>query len=211
MRTELDVADLAADVTYRLLTASVVPRPIAWVSTRSADGVDNIAPHSFFTIASTNPPVVQFTSVGEKDSLRNAVATGEFVVCFAPEALTRPINESATDFPPDQSEFDAVGIEREPSLTVAPSRVADSPVALECVLERAIEVGDSTIVLGRVQHIALDPAVVDDSDGLPHPRIDLMRPMSRLGRNEWGSLGEIHDIPREPYEQRLRRQAEQAQ
>ncbi|MDE9364976.1 flavin reductase family protein [Luteipulveratus sp. YIM 133132] len=211
MRTELDVADLDPDVTYRLLTASVVPRPIAWVSTRSGTGVDNLAPHSFFTISCVRPPIVQFTSVGRKDSLANVEETGEFVVCLAPESLTRLINESATDFPREESEFDAVGIDREPSLTVAPSRVADSPVALECVLERTIELGDSTVVMGRVQHIAIDPSVVDDSDGLPHPRIDLMRPMSRLGRDEWGSLGDVRDIPREPYENRLRRQAQQAQ
>jgi flavin reductase (DIM6/NTAB) family NADH-FMN oxidoreductase RutF len=62
----------------------VLPRPIAWISTRSTDGVDNLAPHSFFTISSVDPPVVQFTSVGGKDSLRNAVATGEFVACLCP-------------------------------------------------------------------------------------------------------------------------------
>jgi flavin reductase (DIM6/NTAB) family NADH-FMN oxidoreductase RutF len=77
---------------YPLLNSVVVPRPIAWVSTRSADGVDNLAPHSFFTVSSVSPPVVQFTSVGAKDSLRNAEATGEFVVCMATEELADQVN-----------------------------------------------------------------------------------------------------------------------
>ena len=85
-RRDFDPAALGRDV-YPLLTSVVVPRPIAWVSTRSADGVDNLAPHSFFTIAGVNPGVVQFTSVGAKDSLRNALATEEFVVCLCTEEL----------------------------------------------------------------------------------------------------------------------------
>lgn len=210
MRTELSVADLPTDVTYRLLTASIVPRPIAWVSTRSADGVDNLAPHSFFTVSCVVPPIVQFTSVGRKDSLRNAEETGEFVVCFAPQGLTAQINESATDFPRELSEFDEVGIEREPSQSVAPSRVAGSPVAIECVVHRIIELGDSSVVMGRVQHIAIDSAVVQDIDGEVHPRVDILRPMARLGRNQWAELGELSDIPREPYADRLRRLDEQA-
>ena len=91
---------------YALLNNVVLPRPIAWVSTRSAAGVDNLAPHSYFTISSVSPPVVQFTSVGSKDSLRNAVATGEFVVCLCPQELVEKVNLTATDFPPDISEYD---------------------------------------------------------------------------------------------------------
>src|SRR5688572_27937590 len=119
---------------YALLNSVVVPRPIAWVSTRSADGVDNLAPHSFFTISSVQPPVVQFTSVGTKDSLRNVLATGEFTVCFCPEPLLDQVNVTATDYPPGTSEFDAAGVTREDSKLVAPPRVAESPVALECRL-----------------------------------------------------------------------------
>ena len=75
MRTDFSPSAASARDFYRLLTAVVVPRPIAWVSSVSPEGVDNLAPHSFFTVASTNPPIVQFTSVGEKDSLRNSTGT----------------------------------------------------------------------------------------------------------------------------------------
>ncbi|MCX4986937.1 flavin reductase family protein [Streptomyces sp. NBC_00572] len=181
---------------YRLLTATVVPRPIAWVSTSSADGTDNLAPHSFFTIASVTPPVVQFTSVGRKDSLRNVEETGEFVVNLAPEGLFEQINATATDFPRGVSEFDACGVEREPSLRVKPPRVAGSPVALECELHSTLRIGDSTVVFGRVVHAAVDESVMLDG----HPEMALMRPLTRLGKNEWGTLGGIKEIARVPYQ-----------
>ena len=195
MRRDYDPAALGADV-YPLLNSVVVPRPIAWVSTRSADGVDNLAPHSFFTISSVTPPVVQFTSVGAKDSLRNAVATGEFVVCACPEELVEQVNLTATDFPPDVSEFDAVGLEREPSRLVAPPRVAASPVALEC---RTIGTkdfgGGSTVVFGEVVWIAVaEDALRDD-----RPAVDLLRPMARLGANEWSAIGEVTERRRIPW------------
>src|SRR5918997_4641969 len=151
MRKDFDPAELSSRDFHRLLTAVVVPRPIAWVSTRSADGVDNLAPHSFFTISSVQPPVVQFTSVGAKDSLRNAVATGEFVVSLCPEELVEQVNLTGTDYPADVSEYDAIGLTREPSTKVAPPRVAESPVALECRVVGTRDFGGgSTVVFGEV-------------------------------------------------------------
>src|SRR3546814_15821232 len=83
---------------YGLLTALVVPRPIAWVSTVSADGIGNLAPHSFFTVASAHPPVVQFTSVGAKDTLANVLATGEFVVNLASRPLMEQVNQTSAPY-----------------------------------------------------------------------------------------------------------------
>lgn len=94
------VAALGAGAFYSFLTSVVVPRPIAWVSTRSPERVDNLAPHSFFTVASVDPPIVQFTSVGRKDSLINVEQTGEFVICLTPEPLFEQVNATGTDFPP---------------------------------------------------------------------------------------------------------------
>jgi flavin reductase (DIM6/NTAB) family NADH-FMN oxidoreductase RutF len=195
-RRDYDPAALGPAV-YPLLNSVVVPRPIAWVSTRSAEGVDNLAPHSFFTIAGIEPPVVQFTSVGTKDSLRNVLATREFVVCLSPEQLVEQVNATATDFPPDVSEFDAVGLTREPSSRVTPPRVAQSPVALECVLEDTRSFGHCTVVFGRVVHVAVDEAVLRDD----RPAIDLLRPMARLGADEWSSIGTVTERRRVPYAQ----------
>ncbi|MFJ3306498.1 flavin reductase family protein [Streptomyces sp. NPDC086549] len=196
MRVDFDPQAMATHDFYRLLTAVVVPRPIAWVSTVSPDRfLPNLAPHSFFTVASTDPPIVQFTSVGRKDSLRNVEETREFVVNFAPEPLFEQINATATDFPRKEGEFDAVGIEREPSLRVRPPRVAASPVALECTLHATLGLGNSTVVLGRVVHAVVNADVLVDG----HPDIGLLRPLARLGGDEWGTVGEVHDLPRIRY------------
>lgn len=196
MRIDHDPEALGSRAFYRLLTAVVVPRPIAWVSTLSADGATaNLAPHSFFTVACTDPPIVQFTSVGRKDSLRNIEATGEFVVNLAPEPLFEQINASAVDFPAEEDEFDAVGIEREPSLRVGPPRVAASPVALECRLHSTLGIGNSTLVLGQVVHAVVDEDVLVDG----HPDIRRLRPLARLGRDEWSTVGEIRELARIPY------------
>lgn len=193
-RRDFDPAQLRRAV-YPLLNSVVVPRPIAWVSTRSASGVDNLAPHSFFTIAGIDPPVVQFTSVGTKDSLRNALATEEFVVCVCTEPLMELVNLTGTDYPAEASEFDAVGLTREPSLLVAPYRVAESPVALECRLIGTKEFGECTVVFGQVVHIAVDESVLRDD----RPAIDLLQPVARLGANEWSTIGEVTSRRRIPF------------
>ena len=179
---------------YKFLTSVVVPRPIAWISSTSVDGVDNLAPHSFFTIASVNPPIVQFTSVGRKDSVRNIEATGEFVVAITPEGLFEAVNATGTAFGPEVSEFAAAGLTREPSTAVRPPRVLESPVALECRLHLIQDMGDCTLVFGEVVHAVVSEEVLDGD----LPAIDALRPLSRLGRNEWGTAGTIRSITRIP-------------
>ncbi|WP_127354458.1 flavin reductase family protein [Actinacidiphila soli] len=195
MRVDFDPQAMDTRNFYRLLTAVVVPRPIAWVSTLSARSVANLAPHSFFSVACVSPPVVQFTSVGRKDSLRNIEATRQFVVNLAPEHLFEQVNATATDFPHGVSEFDEVGIAREPSSLVKPPRVAASPVALECELHSTVLLGDSTVVFGRVVHAAVSEAVLVEG----HPDVRKLRPLSRLGKDEWGTMGEVLEISRIPY------------
>ncbi len=136
--------------------------------------------------------MVQFTSVGRKDSLKNVEATREFVVNFAAEPLFERVNATATNFPPEISEFEAVGLTTEPARTVAVPRVAESPVAIECTLHTTLELGDSTVVIGRVRHLAIDSAVMVDD----HPEIRLLRPLARLGKDEWSTIGEIRSLSR---------------
>jgi flavin reductase (DIM6/NTAB) family NADH-FMN oxidoreductase RutF len=193
-RLDLDPAELGSRI-YPWLTSVVVPRPIAWVSTRSTEGVDNLAPHSFFTVAGIDPPVLSFTSVGEKDSLRNVLATGEFVVCFCSEPLVELVNLTGTDFPADRSEFDAAGLTREPSTRVAPCRVAESPVAMECRLVSTQAFGKCTVVYGEVVHVAVSHDVIRDG----RPAIDLLQPVARLGANEWSTVGAVSERRRVPF------------
>ncbi len=199
-RRDFDPAGPGADL-YPVLNSVVVPRPIAWVSTRSDDGVDNLAPHSFFTVSSVKPPVVQFTSVGGKDSLRNARATGEFVVAICTEELIEEVNLTATDYPADVSEFDAIGLTREPSVRVRASRVAESPVNIECrvvgtqVFGSKETGGISVVVFGEVLWVSVDERVIRDE----RPEITLLRPVARLGADEWSTIGEISRRQRVPY------------
>jgi flavin reductase (DIM6/NTAB) family NADH-FMN oxidoreductase RutF len=199
-RLELDPDEVGPDATYSWLTQVVVPRPIAWVSTTSAAGVDNVAPHSFFTVSSQDPPVVQFTSVGRKDSLRNIEETGDFVVNVVTQQLAIAANETATDYPRELDEFAEVGLEREPSALVRPPRVAGSPVSLECRAVGYYPFGTgrraSTVVFGRVVRMAISESV------LAGGRVDvrLLQPVARLGGPTWATLGEVLTIHRKKYQ-----------
>lgn len=183
MRTVYDPDELPPRRMYQVLTASVVPRPIAWVATVSDDGVANLAPYSFFSVSSADPPVVQFTSVTRKDSLRNIEATGEFVINVATEPLRSVVNASSATYDHSVDEFAELNIATEPSVRVRPRRVADSPVSIECVLDRVVPVGNSFVVMGAVVAVTVRHDVIAD-DGLPD--FASLAPLSRLGRNEWG-------------------------
>lgn len=194
-RVQFDPNELERSAFYRVLNSVVVPRPIAWVCSRSADGVLNLAPHSFYTVACVDPPIVQFTSVGRKDSLNNVESTGEFTVSLTPESMFEQINATGTDFPPDTNESEVCGVHMEPSERVGVPRVAASPVSLECTLHSTVELGDSTVVFGRVVLITAWERAVRDG----RPRIEELRPLARLGGNEWSTIGEVREIRRIPY------------
>lgn len=158
MRDEVLADDLTGKDSYKLLVGSVVPRPIAWVSTTSADGVRNLAPFSFFTVASSAPPMLLF-SVGTsqrdagpvKDTLANIQSTGELVVNIARAGLLEDVNTTASTVDPHVDEFAIAGVTAEASRLVAPPRVAEAPIAMECRLERLIEgLGNYTLVIVRV-------------------------------------------------------------
>ncbi len=177
---------------YPLLTALVVPRPIAWVSTLSADGVGNLAPHSFFTVACADPAVVQFTSIGRKDTLRNVEETGEFTVSLACEELIDEVNATSAAFGPDVDEARALSVAMEPSEKVAPPRVQASPASIECRLRQVVDLGTSWLVLGTVRAITVHESALDGT----HPMMSALRPVSRLGRDEWGRPPQVISLER---------------
>ncbi|MBC7631386.1 flavin reductase family protein [Aeromicrobium sp.] len=191
MRTTLRTDDPDVNA-YQLMTALVVPRPIAWISTLSTDGVGNLAPHSFFSVACANPPIVSFTSVGHKDTLRNVLATGEFVVNLATFPLLDEVNNTSANFDSQLDEATELDLEMEPSDLVAPRRVAASPASLECVLHSSQELGDSVLVLGRVVAFTIKDDVMVDG----HPEFGLLQPIARLGKEEWGLPSKVISTPR---------------
>jgi len=195
MRTEFAPDDPEVNF-YRLMTAVVVPRPIAWVTTLSEEGVVNLAPHSFYTVVCAKPPIVMFSSVGKKDTLRNVRATEQFVVNLAAAPLIHEVNNSSARFAADESEAASLEIAMEPSLHVDPPRVSSSPVSVECTLHSTQELGDSTMVLGNVIAITVDNEAIVDG----HPEFSRLAPLARLGKDEWALPGEVVAIrrPRTP-------------
>jgi flavin reductase (DIM6/NTAB) family NADH-FMN oxidoreductase RutF len=143
-----------------LLIGSVVPRPIAWVSTQTSDGVANLAPISFFTVVGRKPPKFSLTlqpkSDGTlKDTFTNIRETGEFVVHVATFPQIDALHRSAVEFAPDVDEFDAIGLVKEASTVVRPPRIKDAPIAYECVVDRIFTSPEGTggIVWGKAVSI----------------------------------------------------------
>ena len=154
---------------YRTLTGTVVPRPIGWVSTTGPEGVDNLAPYSFFTVASVDPPVLLFSAAdrsdrpeGLSDTARNARETGEFVLNVVTEPFAEAMTETSATLPPGDSEFDHAGLERAASTAVEPPRVAGVEAAYECRLYDTVEVGSNTLVLGEVVYAHLSDGILTD-------------------------------------------------
>jgi len=167
----------------------VVPRPIGWISTLSKDGVANLAPFSQFQNVTYDPPIVLFSAnqrtVGKrKDTVVNVEATGEFVWNMATYDLREAVNVSSREYPPEIDEFEAAGLEKLPSLVVAPPRVAASPVHFECRHVTTLRIpgngdmGSADIVIGRVVRIH-----IRDDALTPEGRLDIekIKPLARLG------------------------------
>jgi flavin reductase (DIM6/NTAB) family NADH-FMN oxidoreductase RutF len=149
--------------------AIVGPRPIGWVSTRAANGVLNLAPYSFFNAFNYTPPIVGFCSIGHKDSVRNAQATGEFVWNLVTRDLAEAMNQTCAAVPPEVDEFALAGLTPEPSRIVGVPRVKESPVTFECRLSQIVQLSsaagapvDSWLVLGEVVGVHIDQRLLKD-------------------------------------------------
>ena len=149
--------------------AIVGPRPIGWVSTRSADGVNNLAPYSFFNAFNYIPPIIGFSSTGYKDSVRNIEETGEFVWNLTTLSLAEAMNASCQHFPPEVDEFERAGLTPVSSQWVKPPRVGKSPVAFECKLTQLIQLqghdgtkANTFLVLGEVVGVYIAKRLLKD-------------------------------------------------
>ena len=149
--------------------AIVGPRPIGWISTQSKTGVANLAPYSFFNAFNYVPPIIGFSSVGYKDTVRNIEETGEFVWNLVTKDLAEVMNQSSAVYPPETSEFDALNLEKASSTLVTPPRVAKAKVAFECQCTEIIQLkgisGEKVktwLVLGEVVKIHIDQSLLKD-------------------------------------------------
>lgn len=164
---EHEVAELTDRERARLVKSAVTPRPIAWVSSRNADGGDNLAPYSTYNYISSRNPVIHFSSPnadhgGLKDSARNAVDTGEFAVNTVTAEALEVMDHTSASEPPDSSEFDVAGVSRAECRTIDAPRVADAPVTFECTLYDTVEIHNRITVFGEVQYVHVDDAVLTD-------------------------------------------------
>jgi flavin reductase (DIM6/NTAB) family NADH-FMN oxidoreductase RutF len=181
----------------------VLPRPIGWISTISADGIVNLAPYSFFNALASEPPMVMFSTDGKqpfgpKDSLTNAEATGEFVCSMATWNLRDSITLTSSAEPPEVNEFDLAGLETEPSELVKPPRVKASPTHLECLYLKTVELpcdiegGRNAICIGRVVGVHIRDEFLTDG------KIDIarIRPLARLGYQDYTVVDEVFSLAR---------------
>ncbi|MBN8873049.1 MAG: flavin reductase family protein [Rhodospirillales bacterium] len=184
-----DFDDTSNQNIYKLLVATIGPRPIAWVTTQDVDGTVNAAPFSFFNAMSGNPPVVAFGIGGRgpgdvKDTGGNIRRTGEFVVNLVSFALAEQMNITAIDFPKEIDELAEAGLTKAPSTKVKPPRILEAPVSMECERLVIVDVGiDRAVVLGKVLAIHVQDDCVLDRDRcyIDTPKLDLIGRMHGAG------------------------------
>lgn len=198
----IDPANESAQDVYKLLIGAVVPRPIALVSSLSRAGVRNLAPFSFFTVASANPPVVCFCPMvrpaggAPKDTRRNIEETREFVVNIVSEDFASKMNITSGDYPPDVDEFTVSGLTPVPSLVVNPPRVGESLVNMECKLQQIVDVSTAPlggcIVLGEIVRFHVADGLLDNFRLDP----DKLRAIGRMGGTSYTRTKDRFELAR---------------
>lgn len=186
---------------YKLLSSTITPRPIAWVSTIGADGVRNAAPFSFFNVFGEDPPVVGFSAIDrapgdKKDTGRNVRDTGVFVVNLVDEDRINQMNVTAAEFTQEVDEFSRSGLASEASLTVAAPRIAESPVSMECRLHSIVPLGESrSLILGTVLMMHIRDDMIADA-GRFHINTQKLRLIGRAQGNTYVRTGDTFELER---------------
>ncbi|MCZ8523269.1 MULTISPECIES: flavin reductase family protein [Paenibacillus] len=187
---------------YKLLIGSVIPRPVALVTTLSKEGVLNAAPFSYFSIVASQPPMlsvsVQRKSGVRKDTARNAVDTGSLVIHITDEALVAKANATAAALPPEESKVARAGLTPIPSDCIPVPGLQEARIRMECLLEQAIELGGTPdapacdLLIGRVVRFHIDEELYDGGSIPP----EKLRPVARMAGNFYSSLGPLFEIER---------------
>ncbi len=197
----IDPSELDPQSVYKLLIGSVVPRPIAWTSTVSREGIRNLAPFSFFTVASRNPPMLCISlgprssdDASSKDTLSNVEQTGEFVINIVSLSLSNNMYESSKSHPPEADEFEKAGLTPAPCEVVRAPRVGEAGVSMECLLDRVIPLGSDHLVIGRMVRFHVRDELYRNG------RIDIsaLDPLGRLAGN-YTKVETIFELPSEDF------------
>ncbi|MFN5196407.1 MAG: flavin reductase family protein [Planctomyces sp.] len=201
---DLDPEQLHPNKLYLHLVRTIMPRPIAWVSTVSPTGVLNLAPYSFFCGVGSRPPTLLFCPANRrdgspKDSLANTLAREEFVVNMVPYSLAREMQLTSSELSPEESEFELAGLDTADSVVVSVPRVRLSPVSFECRLLQHLALGagpgGANIVIGRIVHMHIDDAALNDT-GFADP--ELLDLVGRLGGTEYCRIRDRFDLGERP-------------
>ena len=203
---EFAPAALSAAEMYKVLTGTIVPRPIAWVSSINAAGRANLAPFSYFNAMGSKPPTLVFgpsirppEAGGPKDTLRNVREVGEFVVHVVTEALAEAMNLTATELPPEVDEFAYAGLTPLPSTRVRPPRLAESPVAYECVVRQIVPLGEGAgngaIVIGEIVYAHIDDRIINERF---HIDMAQLQAIGRLAGSEYARTRDRFVMKRPP-------------
>ena len=197
---KIDFQEISPRERYKLLSSTVIPRPIALVSTRGIDGVDNAAPYSFFNVFSEDPPILilglQNKDDGApKDTARNILDTGEFVVNLIDRKMAEAMNNCAVDFPPEISEFDVTGLSRSPCELIDVSRINEAPVAFECRQSFTIKLNKNRdICLGEVIYMHIRDNIIDAKS--KKIKIDNYEIVARLFADYYAGIEEPFSLER---------------
>lgn len=183
---------------YKMLIGTVIPRPIAFVTSKNTDGVINGAPFSYFNIVSSNPPMlsvsIQKKGKSPKDTARNIKTNKEFVVHIVDQDNVEKINETAASLTPEESEIEKAGLTLAPSTVVSVPGVNESKVRFECTLEHSIEIGEGTdLLIGRIVQYHLDEEVYEEGGYINY---DHLGAVSRLAGHDYASIGKVQTIQR---------------
>jgi flavin reductase (DIM6/NTAB) family NADH-FMN oxidoreductase RutF len=187
---QIDADSLTPSQAYALMIRVITPRPIAWVSTISPNGIPNLAPFSYFSGVGSNPPSLLFSIANRsdgspKDTLRNLKQTPQFVVNVVPYQLVEPMFASSAELEYEASEYDHAGLELGASKKVVPPRVAASPICMECEVLQTVRVGagagGSTVVIGRILLFEIADEVLDDQGKIDPDKIDSIGRMGGRG------------------------------
>ena len=199
---QFDPNKLDYSAVYKLLTGAIIPRPIGWISSISEDGINNLAPFSYFNAVGDDPPHVMF-SVGRgndinKDTLNNVLDTKQFVVNMVTEALAEKMNLTAQSVPSHVDEFALAHIDSIPSIKVKPLRVKESPITFECELVHHYFLedhknGGACIIIGRIVMMHFDESVLMDNYKI---NLENYKPIARLAGSNYAKIGELFSIKR---------------
>lgn len=188
---QINTNQIERKTVYEIFVNSILPRPIAWVSSISDSGINNLAPFSFFNVCCVEPPILGFApgfkdsnKTIPKDTLANIKANGEFVINIVSYDIAEKMFQTSTNCPPDISEFSLAGLTPIDSTIVKPARVAESKINFECSLYQLVELGSNTLVLGEVLCIHIDDQIIKDGQ----IDLDLLQPIGRLGKDQYTTV-----------------------